>query len=110
MKNNGTFKQYATEAKSRMLKNNSFPSFVGKVPYKKYELLMKYIDNNDLLCKMCYLIENESVIINPISYLIDKDEFGKLSPENQQRLVFRMADGLSRVKSIYNQMNEEKYG
>ncbi len=91
-----------------MLHGNNFPSFVGKLPFRKYELLMKYIGDNQLLCKMCYIIENGGDIVNPISHFIDKEEFAKLSPENQQRLVFRLSKAYIAVKKLYGEMEEER--
>lgn len=46
---NSTFKQYAREAKSRMLKNGNFPTFVGVIPLRKYDVLLKLVENNDTL-------------------------------------------------------------
>ncbi len=58
---NSTFKQYAREAKSRMLKNGNFPTFVGVIPLRKYDVLLKLVGNNDTLCKMCSIIESDGV-------------------------------------------------
>lgn len=41
---NSTFKQYAREAKSRMLKNGNFPTFVGVIPLRKYDVLLKLVE------------------------------------------------------------------
>lgn len=46
---NSTFRQYAREAKSRMLKNGNFPTFVGVIPLRKYDVLLKLVGNNDTL-------------------------------------------------------------
>lgn len=101
MNTNSTLKQYASQAKSRMLKSGSFPTFVGKVPYKKYEVLIKSAENNELLIKICKLIESEDEVLNPLTYLIDKKEFVKLTPAEQQRYVFRLAETYAYVKSLY---------
>lgn len=107
MKNSSAFKRYASEAKSRMLRGTGFPSFVGKVPFQKYDVLMKMVGDNELLCKMCYLIENGGDIVNPMGYLLDKEKFAAMSPENQQRTVFRLAEALACVRKLYYEMNEE---
>lgn len=94
---NSTFRQYAREAKSRMLKNGNFPTFVGVIPLRKYDVLLKLVGNNDTLCKMCSIIES-----------IDQDRFEKMTSVERQRYIFRLAEAYKCVKQLYREMNADK--
>lgn len=104
---NSTFRQYAREAKSRMLKNGNFPTFVGVIPLRKYDVLLKLVGNNDTLCKMCSIIESGNDR-NPITCLIDQDKFEKMTSVERQRYIFRLAEAYKCVKQLYREMNDDK--
>lgn len=104
---NSTFRQYAREAKSRMLKNGNFPTFVGVIPLRKYDVLLKLVGNNDTLCKMCSIIESGNDR-NPITCLIDRDRFEKMTSVERQRYIFRLAEAYKCVKQLYREMNADK--
>ncbi len=100
---NSTFKQYAREAKNRMLRIGDVPTFFGVVPLRRYDVLLKFVSDNALLCKICKIIESGNDL-NPIECLIDRDKFNQMTGEQQQRYVFRLAYAYKDVKRIYKEM------
>ena len=101
-----TFKQYAREAKSRMLRNGNFPTFVGVIPLRKYDVLLKLVENNETLCKMCNLIESGNDL-NPLTCLIDNERFAAMTETERQRYIFRLAEAYKCVKQLYREMYDE---
>lgn len=90
-----------------MLKNGNFPTFVGVIPLRKYDVLLKLVENNDTLCKMCSIIESGNDR-NPITCLIDQDRFEKMTSVERQRYIFRLAEAYKCVKQLYREMNADK--
>lgn len=90
-----------------MLKNGNFPTFVGVIPLRKYDVLLKLVESNDTLCKMCSIIESGNDR-NPITCLIDQDRFEKMTSVERQRYIFRLAEAYKCVKQLYREMNADK--
>lgn len=90
-----------------VLKNGNFPTFVGVIPLRKYDVLLKLVENNDTLCKMCSIIESGNDR-NPITCLIDQEKFEKMTSVERQRYIFRLAEAYKCVKQLYREMNDDK--
>ena len=100
---NSIIKQYAREAKNRMLRIGDVPTFFGVLPLRRYDALLKYVSDKALLCRICSIIESGNDT-KTIACLIEREKFDQMNIEQQQRYVFRLANAYNGVKKLYAEM------
>ncbi len=95
-KKSGVLYNLAKQAKRRM--KNYSKNAIQHLPYSK----LAYSDSDQALYKkVCKLLEEEQIIINPINELIDKKYYDSLSLEGKQRYIFDLSDKYKEMKERY---------
>lgn len=85
----------AKQAKFRMKNYNR------SVQYLSYAKLAYSEQDQVLYKKICKMLEEDSIIINPINELIDKKYYETLSAEGRQRYIFDLSDKYKEMKDRY---------
>lgn len=95
-KKSGVLYNLAKQAKRRMKNYNK--GGIQQLPYSK----LAYSDRDQALYKkVCRLLEEERIIINPINELIDRKYYDTLSLEGKQRYIFDLSDKYKEMKDRY---------
>ena len=96
-KKSGVLYNLAKQAKRRMKNYNK-----GGLQHLSYAKLA-YSDKDQLLYKkVCKILEEDRIIINPISELIDKKYYDTLSLESKQRYILDLSDKYREMKERYD--------
>ena len=93
----GVLYNLAKQAKRRMKNYNN-----GGIQHLSYASLA-YSDNDQALYeKVCKMLEDDRIIINPINELIDKKYYDSLSIESKQRYILDLSDKYRKMKERYD--------
>ena len=93
----GVLYNLAKQAKRRMKNYNN-----GGIQHLSYASLA-YSDNDQTLYeKVCKMLEDDRIIINPINELIDKKYYDSLSIESKQRYILDLSDKYRKMKERYD--------
>ena len=96
-KKTGVLYNLAKQAKSRMKNYNK--GGLQQLSYAK----LAYSDKDQLLYKkVCRMLDEDRIIINPINELIDKKYYDSLSMESKQRYILDLSDKYRQMKERYN--------
>ena len=96
-KQKGLLYALAKEAKSRMRNFSKEKSIFGHMQY-----INAYNEQDQQLYnKICKMMEEDRVIINPIKELIDKKYYNTLSLEAKQKYIFDLSDKYKEMKERY---------
>ena len=96
-KKSGVLYNMAKQAKRRM-KNYS----QGGMKSLSYAKLASSDRDQMLYKKVCKMLEDEQIIINPINELIDKKYYNTLSVESKQRYILDLSDKYREMKERYD--------
>ncbi len=95
-KKSGALYNLAKQAKRRMKNYNK--NGLNHLPYSK----LAYSEQDEALYKkICKLLEEDRIIINPINELVDKKYYNTLSIEGKQRYIFDLSDKYKQMKERY---------
>lgn len=96
-KTKGTLYNLARQAKNRMKNYSRDKSIFENMQY------LKSYDEHDqqMYQKICRMMEEDRVIINPIKELIDKKYYDSLSIEAKQKYIFDLSDKYKEMKDRY---------
>lgn len=95
-KKSGVLYNLAKQAKRRMKNYNK--NGLNQLPYSK----LVYSEQDEVLYKkICKLLEEDRIIINPINELVDKRYYNSLSLEGKQRYIFDLSDKYKQMKERY---------
>ena len=93
----GALYNLAKQAKRRMKNYNKCA--IQHLSYSQ----IAYSDKDQLLYKkVCRLLEEDRIIINPINELIDKKYYDTLSLEGKQRYILDLSDKYKQMKERYD--------
>ena len=96
-KKSGALYNLAKQAKRRM--KNYSKGGIKHLPYAK----LAYSDKDQLLYnKVCRMLDEDRIIINPINELIDKKYYDTLSIESKQRYILDLSDKYKEMKDRYD--------
>lgn len=96
-KKSGVLYNLAKQAKRRMKNYNN-----GGLQHLSYAKLA-YSDKDQILYKkVCQMLDDERIIINPINELIDKKYYETLSFESKQRYILDLSDKYRQMKERYD--------
>lgn len=96
-KKTGVLYNLAKQAKSRMKNYNK--GGLQRLSYAK----LAYSDKDQMLYKkVCRMLDDDRIIINPINELIDKKYYDTLSIESKQRYILDLSDKYRQMKERYN--------
>lgn len=109
MKRNNSLKQRAVEAKRRLQNGYTEINKFGMLPDKVANYFLTTMKNEEMLHKICYIVEAGDEIVNPLSYLIDKNMLSSLSVSEQQRYIFRISEAYIYIKNYYSSCTVKKY-
>jgi len=97
IKQKGLLYNLAREAKSRMKNYSKEKSVFSNIQY-----INTYNEQDQqLYSKICKMMEEDRVVINPIKELIDKKYYSTLSLEAKQRYIFDLSDKYKEMKDRY---------
>lgn len=99
-------KYMAQQAKNRMRgKNDKQPINISHYSGMKQNMVISSRINEDddkkLYNKVCYLLDSEGDIFNPIDRLIDIDEYNRLNYQGKERYLFNLAEKYRNFKDKY---------
>ena len=93
----GVLYNLAKQAKRRMKNYNN-----GGIQHLSYAKLA-YSDKDQLLYKkVCKMLDEDRIIINPINELIDKKYYDTLSFESKQRYILDLSEKYRQMKDRYD--------
>ena len=93
----GVLYNLAKQAKRRMKNYNN-----GGIQHLSYAKLA-YSDKDQLLYKkVCKMLDEDRLIINPINELIDKKYYDTLSLEGKQRYILDLSEKYRQMKDRYD--------
>lgn len=93
----GVLYNLAKQAKRRMKNYNN-----GGIQHLSYASLA-YSDNDQFMYeKVCKMLDDDRIIINPINELIDKKYYDSLSFESKQRYILDLSDKYRKMKERYD--------
>lgn len=93
----GVLYSLAKQAKHRMKNYNQ-----GGIQHLSYAKIA-YSDKDQLLYKkVCQMLDEDRIIINPINELIDKKYYETLSLESKQRYILDLSDKYRQMKERYD--------
>lgn len=96
-KKSGVLYNLAKQAKRRMKNYNK-----GGIQHLSYAKLA-YSDKDQLLYKkVCRMLEEDRIIINPINELIDKKYYDSLSIESKQRYILDLSEKYREMKERFD--------
>lgn len=95
-KKSGALYNLAKQAKRRMKNYNK-----GGVQHLSYSKFAYNEQDQVLYKKICKMLEEDKLIINPIQELIDKKYYETLSVEGKQRYIFDLSDKYKEMKERY---------
>ena len=96
-KKTGVLYNLAKQAKRRMKNYNN--GGLQQLSYAK----LAYSDRDQLLYKkVCRMLNEDRIIINPINELIDKKYYDTLSFESKQRYILDLSDKYRQMKERYD--------
>lgn len=96
-KKTGVLYNMAKQAKRRM-KNYS----QGRIKTLSYAKLANSDKDQMLYKKVCKLLQEDRIIINPINELMDKKYYDTLSTESKQRYILDLSDKYREMKERYD--------
>ncbi len=96
-KKSGVLYNMAKQAKRRM-KNFS----QGGIKTLSYAKLASSDKDQMLYKKVCKMLQEERIIINPINELVDKKYYDTLSAESKQRYILDLSDKYREMKERYD--------
>ena len=93
----------ARDAKTRMKNYNKERSIFEQMPYvKAYNS-----HEQELYHRVCKLLSNNGVVINPIKELIDNKYYNSLSLEGKQRYIFDLSEKYKEMKARYEREHDQ---
>ncbi|MBE7076573.1 MAG: hypothetical protein E7374_01630 [Clostridiales bacterium] len=95
----------ARDAKKRMKNYNRERSIFEQIPYTKVCFTEQ---DQDLYAKVCKLLSNDNVVINPIKELVDNKYYDSLTLEQKQKYIFDLSEKYKVMKSRYEQERESR--
>ena len=96
-KTKGTLYMLAKQAKNRM-KNFSRDKSI----FENLQYVNSYDEQDQMLYrKICRMMEEDRIIINPINELIDKKYYSTVSLEAKQKYIFDLSDKYKEMKDRY---------
>lgn len=96
-KKSGALYNLAKQAKQRM-KNFSR----GGIQHLSYAKLAYSDRDQNLYKKVCKMLDEDRIIINPINELIDKKYYNQLSIESRQRYILDLSEKYKEMKDRYD--------
>ena len=93
----------ARDAKCRLRNFKKEKSIFEQIPYAKVSMGER---EQELYDKVCRLLEQDEVIINPIQELVDYKYYNSLSYEAKQKYIFDLSEKYKELKSRYQQEHE----
>lgn len=97
----GVLYNLARQAKYRLKNYNK------SVQYLSYAKLAYNEQDQILYKKICKMLEEDRIIINPINELMDKKYYDTLSVEGKQRYIFDLSDKYKEMKDRY--LKEQRF-
>lgn len=98
----GTLYSLARQAKNRMRNYSKDKSIFEHIQY-----INSYNEQDQLLYKkICKMLAEDRIIINPINELIDKKYYNSLSIEAKQKYIFDLSDKYKEMKERYLKEHE----
>lgn len=95
-KKSGALYNLAKQAKRRMKNYNK-----GGMQHLSYSKCAYNEQDQALYRKICKMLEEDRLIINPIQELVDKKYYDTLSLEGKQRYIFDLSDKYKEMKERY---------
>lgn len=96
-KKSGVLYNMAKQAKRRMKNYNK-----GGIQHLSYSAIAYNDKDQALYNKVCKILEEDRIIINPINELIDKKYYDSLSLESKQRYILDLSDKYREMKERYD--------
>lgn len=96
-KKSGVLYNLAKQAKRRMKNYNK-----GGIQHLSYAKLACSDKDQLLYKKVCRMLEEDRIIINPINELIDKKYYDSLSIESKQRYILDLAEKYREMKERFD--------
>lgn len=96
-KKTGVLYNLAKQAKRRMKNYNN-----GGIQHLSYAKLAYSDKDQALYLKVCKMLDEDRIIINPINELIDKKYYNTLSIESKQRYILDLSDKYRQMKERYD--------
>ena len=93
----GVLYNLAKQAKHRMKNYNK-----GGIQHLSYSKLAYSDRDQELFKKVCKMLDEDKIIINPINELIDKKYYDTLSLESKQRYILDLSDKYREMKERYD--------
>ena len=93
----GVLYNLAKQAKHRMKNYNK-----GGVHQLSYSKLAYSDKDQELFKKVCKMLEEDRIIINPITELIDKKYYETLSIESKQRYILNLSEKYREMKERFD--------
>jgi hypothetical protein len=96
-KTKGTLYLLARQAKTRMRNYSKEKSIFENMQY-----INSYNEQDQILYKkICKMLDEDRIVINPIKELIDKKYYDSLSLEAKQKYIFDLSDKYREMKERY---------
>lgn len=95
----------ARDAKTRMKNYNKERSVFDPMPYAK----AYNSQEQDLYNRVCKLLSNNGVVINPIKELIDNRYYNTLTLEGKQRYIFDLSEKYKEMKARFEREHDQEY-
>lgn len=96
-KTKGTLYMLARQAKNRMRNYSRDKSIFENMQY-----INAYDEHDQMLYKkICRMMEEDRIVINPINELVDKKYYDTLSLEAKQKYIFDLSDKYKEMKDRY---------
>jgi len=96
-KTKGMLYALAKQAKNRMRNYSKDKSIFENIQY-----INSYNEQDQILYKkICKMLDEDRIIINPIKELIDKKYYDSLSLEAKQKYIFDLSDKYKEMKERY---------
>ena len=96
-KKSGVLYNLAKQAKRRMKNYNN-----GGVQHLSYAKLAYSDREQALYNKVCQMLDEDRIIINPINELVDKKYYDTLSIESKQRYILELSEKYRQMKERYD--------
>lgn len=93
----GVLYNLAKQAKRRMKNYNN-----GGIQHLSYAKLAYSDKDQDLYKKICKMLDEDRIIINPINELMDKKYYDTLSFEGKQRYILDLSEKYRQMKERYD--------
>lgn len=98
-------KGYGTRQENELLKRNINNGNNLKLYLcnKKADITIKVIDNNneEFKNKVYNLLDKDKDAVNPLSQLINQDEFNKMSEKEREKMILNISEQYTEIRNQY---------